>query len=136
MRIIVSPSGALPEPLTVSPKPAKAVSPSRTAAMTSPGAPEPRKAKTPANPTASSSSASARSAPGAINAAATAAAAAKPRAGFPIVSSPGFESAPPRRETSTSELPPGIHGQDPAFPTICTEARRHRERRVSRASQA
>ena len=56
---MVSAVGTRPEPRAVSPKPAKAVSPSRTAAITRPGAPEPRKAIWPAKATDSSSSASA-----------------------------------------------------------------------------
>ncbi len=43
MRRNVSASGTFPEPFTVSPKPAKAVSPSRTAAMTKPGTPDAEK---------------------------------------------------------------------------------------------
>jgi hypothetical protein len=56
MRISVSASGSLPDPFTVSPNPAKAVSPSLTAAITNPGAPAPRNPNTPAKPAASSSS--------------------------------------------------------------------------------
>jgi hypothetical protein len=58
MRIMMSPSGARPEPFDISPYPRTTVSPLRMAPMTSPGGFTPREIKVPVKSTISARSAS------------------------------------------------------------------------------